>query len=181
MTAPARYEPGRLEQVALDLFHGWGYAFYRDANRLRADDLLVRAKAGDLLGQARAAVEAAEAEYRRVHLPPPSRARPRPDPEAVAAAKVLERLGRDIGALVGRIAALPAPEGDRMSLWLRDEAATLAVLRDHDLRLVGRAEALRALVAGRDGAALLAEAPLAEDLLAGLAETLRARADALAG
>ena len=48
-----------LEKIAVNLFYGWGYNFYRLENQLRADDLTVRAKVGWLLGQARAAVETA--------------------------------------------------------------------------------------------------------------------------
>ncbi len=181
MTVPERREPDRLEQVAIDLFYGWGYAFYRDENRLRADDLLVRHKAGGLLGDARASVEAAESVYRRASLPPPSRAKPRPDPAAIEGARTIERLSRDIGALEGQIRALPLPEPDRMSGWLRDEAAILSMLRDHDLRLVSRAQYLRELLVGRDGAWIVGNAPLVGDTLAGLAATLRMRGDVLAG
>ena len=55
------YAADPLEQVAITLFYGWGYNFYRVENQLRADDLLVRAKAGVLLGDARAVVDSAEA------------------------------------------------------------------------------------------------------------------------
>lgn len=186
MTAPVprdadRREPGRLEQIAIDLFYGWGYAFYREENRLRADDLLVRQRAGGLLGAAHRAIDAAEAAYRREKLPPPSRAQPRPDPVAVAGAQAIERLSRDVGALEGQIRAQPVPEPDRMGRWLREEATLLAALRDHDLRLVSRAEGLREMVTGRDGAWLLDNGALVADILAGLAVTLRQRADALAG
>ncbi len=46
-----------LEKIAVNLFYGWGYNFYRVENQLRADDLTVRAKVGWLLGQARESVE----------------------------------------------------------------------------------------------------------------------------
>ncbi len=170
-----------LEQVAVNLFYGWGYNFYRLENLLRADDLLVRQKSGSLLAEARGSVEAAESAYRRVFLPPPSRAKPRPDAAAVAAAQVLERLSHDIGALAGQIRAQPVPETDRMTQWYRDEAATLLGLRDHDLGLVSGAESLRVLVAGRDGPWLVENAQAVGKILAALAETLRMRAMALSG
>ena len=170
-----------IERVAINLFYGWGYNFYRLENLLRADDLLVRQKTGGLLAEARNSVEAAESAYRRTFLPPPSRAKPRPDAAAVEAAQALERLSHDIGALEGRVRAQPVPETDRMTQWYRDEAETLVRLRDQDLGLVSRAEGLRALVAGRDGGWLIEHARRVADILASLAETLRMRAAALSG
>ncbi len=181
MTTPRFTDAEGPERVAINLFHGWGYNFYRLENLLRADDLLVRQKTGGLLAGARGSVEAAESVYRRAHLPPPSRAKPRPDAAAVAAAQVLERLSHDIGALEGRVRAQPVPETDRMSQWYRDEAETLLRLRDHDLGLVSRAESLRAIVAGRDGSWLIENGRLVDDMLAALAETLRIRAATLTG
>ncbi len=82
---PDFYNLDGLSKVAVNLFNGWGYNFYRVENQLRADDLLVRAKIGWLLGRAQGSVTAAESAYRREFLPPPSRAKPRPDAEAVRA------------------------------------------------------------------------------------------------
>ena len=59
---------------------------------MRADDQLVRSKAAWLLGIATASLIAAETDYRREFLPPPSRAKPFPDAAAIAAAQRLERL-----------------------------------------------------------------------------------------
>ena len=39
------YDVGPLRQVAINLFYGWGYNFYREENQLRADDQLIRSKA----------------------------------------------------------------------------------------------------------------------------------------
>lgn len=181
MTTPGFTDAEGPERVAINLFYGWGYNFYRLENLLRADDLLVRQKTGGLLAEARGSVETAESAYRRIHLPPPSRAKPRPDAAAVEAAQALERLSHDIGALEGRVRAQPVPETDRMNQWYRDEAETLLRLRDHDLGLVSRAESLRALVAGRDGSWLIENARLVGDRLTEIAEALRMRAVTLAG
>ena len=181
MTLPGFTDAVGIERVAINLFYGWGYNFYRLENLLRADDLLVRHKARGLLAEARASVEAAESAFRRSNLPPPSRAKPRPDAAAVEAAQTLERLSHDIGALEGRVRAQPVPETDRMSQWYRDEAETLERLRDHDLGLVSRAEELRAFVAGRDGSWMIDNAMRLAEMLAALAETLRMRAAALSG
>src|SRR5208337_4045629 len=93
------YDAGPLAQVAINLFYGWGYNFYRAENQLRADDQLVRAKVGWLLGRARAGVDGAESAWRHEFLPPPSRAKPYPDASAVAGAQSIEKLAHAIGAL----------------------------------------------------------------------------------
>ena len=140
-----------LERIAVNLFYGWGYNSYRLENQLRADDLTVRAKVGWLLGQARAEVETAESAYRRLHLPPPTRQKPRPDADAVAGAQTLERLSQAIGALEGQIRAQPVPETDRMTQRYRHEAPTLQRLLECDMGLVGRAELLRQMLDKHDG------------------------------
>ena len=135
-----------LEKIAVNLFYGWGYNFYRLENQLRADDLMVRAKVGWLLGQAREGVERAESEWRRAHIPAPTREKPRPDPEAITVAQRLEAMSREIGALEGQIRAQPTPEEDRMTNRYRREAETLHRLLQCDLALVGGAETLRRIV-----------------------------------
>ncbi len=68
MQGAAFYDAGPLKQVAVNLFYGWGYNFYRLENQLRADDQLVRAKAGLLLAQAGSSLEAAEMAWRRERI-----------------------------------------------------------------------------------------------------------------
>lgn len=167
-------DAGPLAQVAINLFHGWGYNFYREENRLRADDLLIRAKAGVLLGQARASVEQAEAATRRA-LPAPTRAVPFPDAGALAGVQALERLSRAIGALEAQVRAQPAPENDRMSQLYRSERGTLMRLCESDERLIGQAEVLRAALDGKDGAATITALPDLEAGLEAIASTLRER------
>jgi hypothetical protein len=97
------YDAGPLKQIAVNLFYGWGYNFYRQENQLRTDDLLVRSKVGWLLGLARASVETAEADYRREFIPPPSRAHPFPPADVVKNAQALEKLANEIGGLAAQI------------------------------------------------------------------------------
>lgn len=179
MTPPRFYEADELEQVAINLFHGWGYNFYRAENQLRADDQLVRARACELLATARASLEGCEAAFRRERLPPPSRERPRPDPDAVRGAQALEALGRELGAAEGRIRTLAVPETDRMTQRYREEDETLAHLVDADQRLIGHAEALRAALAGVEAAWVLDHLPELRSHLAALAGAVRAREDVL--
>ena len=169
------YDVGPIREVAINLFYGWGYNFYRAENQLRADDQLVRTRAADLLAQARAAVDAAEQAYRRERLPPPTRANPVHDPAAVANAQALERMGREIGALAARIHNLPVPENDRMTQRYRQEAETLVRLGECDQDLVGQAALLRREVAGQGGEDLLAKAAIVAEGVAALKATLERR------
>jgi hypothetical protein len=170
------YDVGPVRKVAINLFYGWGYNFYRRENQLRADDQMVRAKACWLLGQARAAVERAQSDYRRVHLPPPTRAQPFPDPEAMANAQALERLSAALGALEGQVRNQPVPENDRMTQRYRAEAATLERLALADQDLVGRAELLRSRVEGGSGESMLQDLPLLNEGLELLRASLAERA-----
>jgi len=175
MSASAFYDAGPLEQVAINLFYGWGYNFYRKENQLRADDLLIRSKVGALLGSARKSVAAAEGDYRRDFLPPPSREKPRPDAGAVAGAQAIERLARAIGAVAGQITAQPAPENDRMTQRHRQEAGTLEQLIASDQKLAGQAELLRSMLDQRDGAWIIENMAALQEGIAAIAETLRTR------
>jgi len=173
------YNLGELEQIAVNLFYGWGYNFYRLENQLRADDLTIRAKIGWLLGLSRAQVETAESAWRRAFLPAPTREKPRPDASAVEGAQTLERLSRDIGALEGQIRAQPVPENDRMTQRYRHEAATLQRLVVGDTNLAGRAEMLRSLLDGKDGAWMIERAAEIRAGLASIDAALRDRQAAL--
>lgn len=175
MAASEFYEAGPLSQVAINLFYGWGYNFYRLENQLRADDQLIRAKACALLGEARASVEAAEAAYRRANIAAPTRAKPFPDANIVADAQRLERLSQAIGGAEGQIRALPVPESDRMSELYRREKDALARLGECDQQLIGQAELLRLKLDGAAATSVLIEMPALDEGLRAIAETLRTR------
>jgi hypothetical protein len=175
MSGSAFYDAHPLDQIAINLFYGWGYNFYRKENQLRADDLLIRAKVGELLGSARKSIETAQSDYRREFLPPPTREKPTHDPKAVAGAQTLERLSKAVDALKGLISAQPAPENDRMTQRYRQEADTLQRLIASDQKLAGQAELLRSMLDGKDGAWIIENtAGLLEGVNA-IGETLRTR------
>jgi hypothetical protein len=169
------YDAGVLRQIATNLFYGWGYNFYRKENQLRADDQVIRSKAASLLGEAVASVSAAESEYRREYLPPPSCAKPFPDAEAIASAQKLERLAKSISAVEAALQHQPVPENDRMTQRYRQEAQTLSKLLEHDERLVGQCELLRRAASGQDGLAILKSLASFEAGLDAIRETLRNR------
>lgn len=175
------YDAGPLRQAATNLFHGWGYSFYRVENQLRADDQLVRSKAGGLLGIAMAGVSAAETEYRREFLPAPSRKKPFPDAAAIESAQRLERLAAAIGALEASIQQQPVPENDRMTQRYREEALTLQDLIHYDEQLVGQCDLLRSMVNGKDGAAILENLPDLQNGLEAIRATLLHRQAVLCG
>jgi hypothetical protein len=137
------YDTDAVERVAVNLFYGWGYNFYRVENQLRADDLLARHHVAGIVAEARKTVDRAEAAFRAEKLPPPTREKPTHDPQAMRDVATLEALARRIAALADRIRAQPAPENDRITQRHRREAETLARLLAADTALTGRAEALR--------------------------------------
>lgn len=169
------YAADELEQIAINLFHGWGYNFYKVENQLRADDQMVRSKASWLLGEAAGAVCAAESDYRRVFLPAPTRAKPFPDATAVESAQKLERLHGEICGIEQLIHQLPAPANDRMTQRYRLEAPTLASLIRFDSLLVGQCELMRKSVVGMDGPAILKAFPDLEAGIAAIRATLHDR------
>jgi hypothetical protein len=172
---PGFYDVDAVEKIAINLFHGWGYNFYRLENQLRADDQLIRGKVGVLLGSARKSVEKAESDYRREFLPPPSREKPRHDAAAIAGAQSIERLSKAIGALHGLITAQPVPENDRMTQRYRREAATLQRLIEWDQKLTGQAELLRLMVDQKNGPWLIENSSSLQEGVTAIGETLRTR------
>ena len=149
------YDASLAQQIATNLFYGWGYNFYQAENQLRADDQLVRAKCVFLLNETANSVGIAESTFRRERLPAPTRAKPFPDAEAVAGAQQLERLHAELLALAARIQTLPVPADDLVFKRYRDEGATLLLLLDRDAQLVGRCELLRSFLVSKDAGWLL--------------------------
>jgi len=177
-------EAGSTEQVLSNLFYGWGYNFYRRENQLRADDLLIRGKLSELLGECRAHLAALEAAFRREHLPPPSREHPFPDAAAVAQAQALQRAQRDIEGLETAVRTAAVPEMDRIHQRHRNEADTLQALVAIDGAMVQAVLALRgAITAIDDGAAAAAAMPglLKESGLQPLWERRQSTLSAMAG
>jgi hypothetical protein len=169
------YEVGPIGEIAVNLFNGYGYNFYRAENQLRADDQRIRQLASSLLGRARSALGAAEASYRRERIPPPTRANPFPAPDIVAGAQRLERLGQAVGGVEGQVRNQPVPANDRMTQRYREETATLGALAEVDTRLVGQAGLLCSLVEAVGYDAVLAQAGEIETGIAAIIATLRER------
>ena len=169
------YDVGAMGRIGLNLFHGYGYNFYREENQLRADDQKVRTLVSDLLGQAQKAVSAAEGSFRRERMPAPTRAEPFPPAEIVADARRLEAIGKAIGGAEGQVRHAPVPENDRMTQRYRDEGDTLLALVEKDKVLVGHAETLRSMVAARTADDMLSAASDIEARISAILQTLAER------
>lgn len=151
---------GPVKSTLSNLFYGWGYNFYRKENQLRADDLLIRGKIGELLGECRGYLKQLETDFRRIHLPPPTREQPLADRSAVATAQALERCQRDVEAFETRIRNAAVPEMDRIHQRHRNERDTLERLATIDQALVGAVCELRDQVLKlKDGESAAREAP----------------------
>ncbi|MBE7213010.1 MAG: hypothetical protein INR65_18510 [Gluconacetobacter diazotrophicus] len=84
--------------------------------------------AAELVATLRDRVDAAEADWRRRHLPPPTREKPRPDPAALEGARLLEAAGRELDAIAAQLRALPPPGSagpSEAEAAIRDHAAFL--------------------------------------------------------
>ncbi|MGC9268634.1 hypothetical protein [Acidiphilium sp.] len=170
-------------ETATLLLNGWGYNWYRAENRLRADDLLIRAKLSELLGLARGHLSGLEAAYRRAHLPLPTRDHPLPDRAAVAHVQSLTRAGEAIGAVETSIRNAAVPEMDRVWQRHRNEARVLQDLVMRDAALVETVAAFHDwVVAATDSDAADAQFPIrVREGLPVITAALAARRDAVNG
>ena len=169
------YDVDALGEVAINLFHGYGYNFYREENQLRADDQKVRTLVCELLARAQKAASAAEGTFRRERIPTPTRDNPFPPAEIMADARRLEALGKAIGGIEGQVRHAPVPENDRMTQRYRNERDTLLELVEKDKLLVGQAETLRAAIDGKTPDEILASRSTIEEGVAAIAQTLTDR------
>ncbi len=169
-------DAGALKRLLVNLYTGWGYNAYRQENRDRADDLLVRNGVCSLLAEARAAL-AARAQGLRRDIPTPSRDDPFPGAAERARIRELEGVDRDIEALEAVIRHLPVPEND--STWIRHraEADFLPRLTQADLGMAEQALRLRELA--RSDAADVVQALRAP--ISALRRAIDARKAVLAG
>ncbi|MGH8269708.1 MAG: hypothetical protein ACRES1_06555 [Steroidobacteraceae bacterium] len=131
---------GPAKRLLSNLFYGWGYNFYRCERRLQADDLLIRGKLNQLLGDCRSHLRSLEAALRG---------------RQIAAAQALLHAQRDLEAMETAISTGAAPQTSRIHRLSRDERATVAQLVALD------GQVLLALVTLRDAIARLDDGPAA--------------------
>ena len=132
---------GPIKQTAVLLFYGWGYNFYREENKLRADDQLIRNKVAGILADARGGLKALEDAWRREHLPPPTRDQPFPDRALTEQARRIARAGSLIEEVATAITNAAAPTNDKIWARHRTERGLLEVLQGIDVGMTDTAVA----------------------------------------
>jgi hypothetical protein len=135
-----------LYRIGVMLLNGYGYNWYRRDNQIRADDLLVRSRASELLETAAAHLRELEGRYRRKYLRPPSREHPDPDLQRLAAARQLRAVQDRILAVDTSLRGASVPPADKVWLRHRREFDTLQRLAECDALLVAGAKELATLV-----------------------------------
>lgn len=133
-------DPGQVQRQLDLLLSAYGYNLYNDANRARADDLLVREKASALLGQASTRLKVIAADYSHRFIPGATRDQPFPPAERMAAMRELGRLQDSIGALSSRIRGMSVPGSDKTWAPFRKEEKLLHQLLHFDYSLIRGAE-----------------------------------------
>jgi len=139
-------QAGPARRLLSNLFYGWGYNFYRREDDLQADDLLIRAKLGQLLCDSRTRLLSVHAAFVRKLLPR-DRGGARANPAIVEMERALESAERELQGLETAVLSAAAPEPGRIRRRDRERLATLARLVALD------GEALLALVTLRDAIA----------------------------
>ena len=129
------------------LLNGYGYNWYRLDNQLRADDLLIRARASEHLAAAAARLREIEARYRRDHVPTPTREHPDPDPDRLAAVRRIRAATDRVLDIDTRLRGAAVPPDDKIWQRHRDELDSLWRLSECDVVLVGAAKELAGIVA----------------------------------
>jgi hypothetical protein len=149
--APPRPAPGehsRLYRIGVMLLNGYGYNWYRQDNRMRADDLLIRSRASGHLENAAERLRDLEGRYRGKYLPPPTREHPDPDPQHLAAARQFRHVAERILEIDTRLRGAAVPPDDRIWQRYRGEVDTLQRLGGCDAVLAAGAKELDDCVAG---------------------------------
>src|SRR5580700_146729 len=107
------------------LMSGRGFNFYDDRNKARADDLLVRQRAGGFIGEACAALTALEQQYRSAYIPPSTRENPYPPANAMAKLKEIGQTRNRLSEVETQIRSMPVPTQDKVWWRFRDERVLL--------------------------------------------------------
>jgi hypothetical protein len=117
-----------------------GSDVYTQKGRLRADDLLVRERACQSLGDAAARIRELSSRWRAERVPPSTREQPFPPASAMEPLRRGERLTRAIDDAATEIRGLPLLGNDKV--WDRVRSIGLEELLQFDWTLVGEADAI---------------------------------------
>jgi len=124
-----------VQQIEL-LLSGYGYNFYSKKNQTRADDLLVRQKAGASLSEAEHALASLQSDYQRLYIPPATRDNPYPPPATLRKLRDFGLLRARVSDLEARVRGMAVPSSDKVWRRYYEEQARLNVLLDFDYRLL---------------------------------------------
>ena len=117
-----------------------GSDLYTEKGRLRADDLLVRERACQSLGDAAARLRELCGQWRAERVPPSTREQPFPPAPVMEPLRRADRHGRALEDTATEIRGLPLLAQDKV--WARVRAAGLDELLQFDWTLVGESDAL---------------------------------------
>ncbi len=118
---------------------------YTARGRLRADDLLVRERAGRGLAEASARLRELSGRWRADRVPPSTREQPFPPASVMEPIRRADRLIRAIDDASAAVRGLPLLNQDKV--WDRVRGAGLDELLQFDWTLIGESEALSAALA----------------------------------
>jgi hypothetical protein len=172
-------DDSRLYRIGVMLLNGYGYNWYRLDNRMRADDLLIRGRAGGHLAGAAARLRDLEGRYRRKYLPPPTREHPEPPPDHLAAVRQFRDAAERLGEVETKVRGGAVPANDKVWQRHRDEIDTLQRLGECDAILLAGTKELEDFVAALAGDTVIEPALAREldDRLARLAAVLARRSE----
>jgi hypothetical protein len=153
-----------------------GYNLYKDTNRARADDLLVRQKVSGLLGDTANRLAAMASDYRRTCMPPSTREHPFPSDEAMAPMRQMESLKGKLSTLSSTVRGLPVPTADRTWAKFRSEKDLLNQLLMCDYELIRTIQSVSDTVDGHSAPTwTLGDGHQVETLLGQFEQQLRHR------
>ena len=117
-----------------------GSDLYTEKGKLRADDLLVRERACQSLGDAAARIRVLCSQWRAERVPPSTREQPFPPAEVMEPLRRADRLGRALEDAATEIRGLPLLSQDKV--WDRVRGIGIDELLQFDWTLVGEADSL---------------------------------------
>jgi hypothetical protein len=139
-----------------------GADVYTQKGRMRSDDLLVRERACQSLGDAGAQIRKLGSQWRAERVPPSTREQPFPPASVMEPLRRADRVARAIDDAATDVRGLPLLGPDKV--WDRVRSMGLEDLLQFDWTLVGEADALADTVAGAADLAALDMTALQEHL-----------------
>ncbi len=152
-----------------------GFNFYGHRERVAADDLLVRSRAGEVLSGAGSRLDGVVAAWRDRALGPGV-----PSAEQLAPLRAAQRTRQRLQDAETMLSASPLAHADRTWARLRTESGVLDLLLQHDLALLGAAQAVRQAADGLRPDALPDGLGAVDAALERLEDSLRQRGEDLA-